>query len=239
MVYSDESYNLRIELNTKGCELSAREIEQMEEDLHTLRALVESFPVSNLYITVVHHARSGDYHIKTSLALCGKTLFTGDRDVLVHAAYERCIRKLVKKVSSYKQQMQGDFEQAKQVGGTHSTLNPTQSIDVEQLEQAVARDDYAAFRRVMDPYEEGLSSRIGRWISRYPEIETQLGETIKIADIVEDVFLTAFENYAVRPGEILPGDWLEGFIDPSVQAFIQSPDEEFARISFARAVSER
>ena len=103
MTFSDESYNLRIELDTKGCELSADEIARMEEDLGTLHKLVEQFPVSNLYITVIHHPRSNDYHVKTSLALPGRKLFTGDRDTVVHAAYERCLRKLTKKVKAYKQ----------------------------------------------------------------------------------------------------------------------------------------
>ncbi len=84
MPYSDESYDLRIELDTKGFELSADTIAHMEEDLDTLRKLVADFPVSNLYITIVHHKRSDDFHVKTSLALPGKTLFTGERDVHVH-----------------------------------------------------------------------------------------------------------------------------------------------------------
>ena len=58
MTFSDESYNLRIELDTKGCELSADEIEDMEVDLHTLRNLVEDFPVSDLHITVVYHHKA-------------------------------------------------------------------------------------------------------------------------------------------------------------------------------------
>ena len=41
MKFSDQSYNLRIELDTKGCELSPSEVEDMEEDLDTLRDLVE------------------------------------------------------------------------------------------------------------------------------------------------------------------------------------------------------
>lgn len=239
MTYSDESYNLRIELDTKGCQLSAGEIANMEEDLHTLRRLVRDFPVSNLYITIVHHARSNDYHVKTSLALSGKTLFTGDRDMVVHPAFERCIRKLVRKVEAYKQRMQGDADLAKQTSGTHHTLNPTQDFDVTKLEQAVANDDYAAFRRGVDVFEEGLTERIGRWVQRYPEIETLLGDTITISDIVEDVFLNAFQQFSQRQDEVPPGDWFESLIDPSVQALIESPDEEFANISFARAILER
>lgn len=238
MAFSDESYNLRIEFDSKGCELTADQIADMEEDLHTLRNLVENFPVSNLYITVIYHAGSNDYHVKTSLGLTGKTLFTGDRDVLVHPAYERCIRKLVKKVEAYKQRMHGDAELAKQAGGTHHALNPTQEFDTARLEKAVASGDYAAFRLAADAFDEGLTQRIGRWIRRYPEIEVELGETITITDIVEDVFLNAFHQFADRPKDVPPGDWFERLIDPSVRAFIESPDEEFDKVRFARAAFE-
>jgi hypothetical protein len=66
-----------------------------------------------------------------------------------------------------------------------------------------------------------------------------LGDDITISDIVEDVLLNAFEQFPRRPDEVPPGDWNESLIDPSVQALIQSPDEEFSNISFARAILER
>ena len=105
--------------------------------------------------------------------------------------------------------------------------------------EAVASDDYAAFRRTADVFEEGLAKRIGRWVQRYPEIESRLGEDMTISDIVEDVFLNAFEQFSRRPDGVPPGNWIESLIDPTVQALVQSPDEEFARISFARAMLER
>lgn len=238
MPYSDESYDLRIELDTKGCDLSAGEITKLEDSLDTLRKLVKDFPVANLYITIVHHSRSNDYHVKTSLALPGKTLFTGDRDVLVHPAFERCVGKLAKKVAAYKQRMHGEAKRAKQVEGTHQTIMPTRVLDIERLSEAVEKNDYVAFRRAADMFEEPLNERIGRWIQRYPEIEARLGDSITIADIVEEVFLNAFEQFAQRREDVPPGEWFEGLIDSSVQALLQSPDEEFANISFARSLLE-
>ena len=43
MTFSDKSYNLRIEFDQKGCELSQGQIEKMESVLETLRKLVEKF----------------------------------------------------------------------------------------------------------------------------------------------------------------------------------------------------
>jgi ribosome-associated translation inhibitor RaiA len=239
MPYSDESYNLRIELECKGCELHADEIAKMEEDLDTLRNLVSRFPVSNLYVTVIYHARSNDYHVKTSLALSGRTLFTGDRDRDFHPAFERCVRKLTHKIQAYKRQMQGEIETAKHAEGTRHHVNARGEIDLAALIQAVEADDYRAFRHVVDVFDESLTGRVGRWIQRYPEIEAELGETLTVSDIVEDVYLSAFEQFDERPHDTPPGKWLESLIDPSVQALLQRPDEEFARISFARSQIER
>ena len=41
MPYSDKSYNLRIELDQKACELSPEQIEKMESALDRLRKLVQ------------------------------------------------------------------------------------------------------------------------------------------------------------------------------------------------------
>jgi ribosome-associated translation inhibitor RaiA len=237
-MYPDDSQSLRIQLETKGCDLSEGEIIEMEEDLHTLRQVVKDFPVSDLHITVIHHARRNDYHVKTSLGLPGRTLFTGERAHQVHPAYEQCIRKLVGKVRAYKDRMRGDIESSKQAEGTRRTVTPTQHVEMENLEKAVRKDDYAAFRLAVDSFEAGLTHRIGRWVQRYPAIESQLGARITISDIVEDVFVRAFQQFPVRPKQIQLGDWIERLIDPCIQAFIESPEEEFANISFARHASE-
>jgi ribosome-associated translation inhibitor RaiA len=234
MKFSDQSYNLRIELDTKGCELSASEIEDMEEDLDTLRDLVEDFPVSDLYITVVHHQRTDDYHVKTSLALSGRKLFTGERHAKVHPAFDSCVRKLAKKVRAYKHEMRVGADASKQAAGTRQDVQPSGEIDLNALVTAVDANDYPAFRRQIDVFESSLMERIGRWIERYPEIRSQLDQPMSVSDIVEEVFLNAFDRFETRSHNVPPGQWLEGLIDPSVQALLQSPDEEFERIRFSK-----
>ena len=90
---------------THNCLISDAEEEKMQEDLHTLRRVVEKFPVADLHVRINRHDKSDDFHVKTSLHLPGRTLFTGDRDAKIHPAYERCVRKLVKKVTAYKDRM--------------------------------------------------------------------------------------------------------------------------------------
>ena len=236
MKFSDQSYNLRIELDTKGCQLSADEIEDMEFDLHTLRNLVEDFPVSDLHITVVYHPKARDYHVKTSLALSGRKLFTGERNSKVHPAFEACIRKLTKKVRAYKRQMRVGEEAEKLSAGTRHSVVPVGEFDVNALVQAVQNDDFSEFRKQIDVFESALAKRITHWMQRYPEIESQSDHPIAVSDVVEEVFLNAFDRFEQRSHQVPPGEWLESLIDPSVQAILQAPDEEYERIQFAKAV---
>ncbi len=234
MTFSDESYNLRIELNTKGCELTPQEIEDMEVDLDTLSQLVEDFPVSDLHITVVYHHKAHDYHVKTSLGLSGKKLFTGERHAKFHPAFESCIRKLTKKVRAHKRGMRVGEVAEKLASGTRHEVSPAGEINVAGLVQAVKADEYADFRREIDLFEPSLASRISHWVERYPEIANRLDHPFQVSDIVEEVFLNAFDRFDERPHNTPPGQWLEQLIDPSVQALLQSPDEEYERIQFAR-----
>lgn len=235
MTFSDQSYNLRIELDSQGCELSPSELEEIEEDLDTLGQMVEDFPVSDLHITVVYHKRSDDYHVKTSLALSGRKLFTGERHAKFHPAFERCVRKLTKKVRAYKHEMRVGAEAAKQAAGTEQELEPAGMIDLGGLREAVEANDYPAFRRQIDTFEPSLIERVGRWLERYPQLRSQLDPEITVSDIIEEVFLNAFDRFAERSHEVPPGPWLESLIDPSIQALLQFPDEEFARVSFSQS----
>ena len=95
--------------------------------------------------------------------------------------------------------------------------------------------DYAAFRTATFVYEESVRKRIGRWVERYPNAEAQIGKRLQIADIVEEVFLNAFENYDRRPGGVRFGEWLENLIDPAVKELLRRPDAELENIALARA----
>jgi ribosome-associated translation inhibitor RaiA len=238
MKYSDQSYNLRIELDTKNCELTAGEITQLEEALSPLRQPVQSFPVTDLYVTIEHQARSQDYQVKAVLQLPGKGLATGDLDQEMFPAFRRCVRKLVHKVSAYKERLGNAEDATKHEKGTRHAVVAARPIDAQQLAEAVEAGDYGAFRRLTYPLEEPLRKRIGRWIQRYPDIDARLGQRFDLADIVEEVFLNAFERFQDRPRKVPFGDWLEGLVDPSVRLLNEHTDEELSTISFARSAME-
>jgi len=238
MKYSDQSYNLRIELDTKQCELSPAEIEKIESALDILRQPIAKFPVSDLYLTIEHHPRSGSYRVKAALQLPGRGLATGGEDQHVFPAVQQCVWRLVQKVSAYEERMEGVEEKSKREEGTRHDVQPTQQVNVRAVDEAVRAGDYAQFRKLMFAYEEPLRKRIGRWIERYPEVAAQLREQVQLADVVEEVFLTAFDQYLDRPQAVPFSEWLENLIDPSVKLISTASDEELDNISFARTLVE-
>jgi len=238
MKYSDQSYNVRIDLDTENCELGADQIAHLESALSPLREPVRNFPTVDLYITIQYKPPSHDYRVKAVLQLPGRGLATGDLDEDLYPAFRRCVRKLVHKVTAYKQRL-GDAEAiAKHEKGTRHGVVAQQQIDPQSLDEAARQANYARFRELIDPFEEPLRKRIGRWIQRYPKVEAQLGQRFDLADLVEEVFLNAFERFPDHPREVPFGDWLEHLIDPSVKLLSEATDDELQNVSFARSAAE-
>jgi ribosome-associated translation inhibitor RaiA len=237
MRFSDESYGLRIELDTKHFECTPEQIDYLEAKLDLLRKVTEQFPVSDLYITLAFHGRSNQYRITTALVLPGRTLATGDVSEVMEAGYDRCIRKLVKRVEAYKAALGQAPQQSKEAQGTRQEVVPTHELDAAAISAAVEEGDYQAFRKALAPYEDRLNDRIGRYVQRYPDIEARVGEAFTIGDLVEEVFLNAFEHFEHRPDKVRLGEWLEGLIAPSVKLVAEHPAKELENISFARTIA--
>src|SRR5690606_24444443 len=140
--------------------------------------------------------------------------------------FGRCVTNLAEQVRAYKEAQAGADQVEKRVKGTYQVVAPSWEPDAEKLEATVAAGDYAQFRKATFPYEESLRKRVGRWVGRYPEVQEKIGTELAIADVVEAVFLNAFEEYDRRPRNVRFGRWLETLIDGSLKGLLQNPDEE-------------
>jgi hypothetical protein len=238
MKFSDQSYNLHIELDSKTLQLSPAEIKKIEDTFDPLREPVAKFPVRDLSLTIGHFQRSGRFQAKAALQLPGRSLTTGGIDEHILPAVQQCAFRLLHKLVAYEERMEGVEEKSKREEGTRHDVLPTQTIDPQAVDKAVRAADYAAFRKQMFAYEERLRERVGRWIERYPEVLGRLEEKFEIDDIIEEVFLTAFDEYDDRPQAVTFGDWLESLIDPSVKLVSKADDKELENISFARTLAE-
>lgn len=234
MTFSDQTYNLLVDLDMKHCQLSPRELNKMETMLSPLGDMVRNFPVSKLHVLVSYRHRTSDYTIRTSLILPGDTLVSSDHHPQAHAAFEHCIGNLVRELQRYKDQLGDVAERAKQVEGTHHELIPTLPPDAEAVEAAVRDGNYTNFRLALSGYDDAVTVQLGRWVERYPQVAARLGKDLHIGDLVEDVFLTAFEEYEHRPKQLRFGEWLGRHIDTAIKAMAAHPEEEMDNINMAR-----
>jgi len=216
-------------------DLSDAERGRLEDSVDGLTRMVENFPVADLHIMIEGNARSQDVSVKLTLILPGNTLVTNDRDAVLTVAFDRCLTALTDLVQGYKAKLGGDGERTKLEKGTAHDLFPTQNLDLAAVERAVAAGDYTAFRTAMLPFEDPIQARAGRWVQRFPEYEARIGKDVKMSDVTEEIFLTAFDEYEARPDGLHLSEWLENLIDPSIKALMTQTAAEKENINLARS----
>lgn len=226
---------LLVYFDAHECRPAEAEYDKMLDGLDALAMQVENFPQHDLRVVIERKERNNEYVVKLSLLLPGRTLVCGDHDGVLHAAFERCVDSIVENVKAYKDSLGRVPERQKLEVGTHLNLMPDVPVDAGVLDAAAKAGDYPAFRAALAPYEDNLRVRAGRWVERYPEVQGQMGKRMDMMDVVEGVFLAAFEGHETRPAAVRYGDWLVGLIDPTVRALAAHPDEELQNISMARS----
>jgi ribosome-associated translation inhibitor RaiA len=238
MRFSDLSYNLLVDLDLKHCQLPPAVLRKMEASLSPLGDMVRNFPVSKLHVLVSYRPRTNDHDVRTSLILSGETLVSSEHHEQAHAAFEHCIDNLIRELRRYKDRLGDVPERTKQQEGTHHDLLATLAPDAGAIDAAITDGDYPAFRAALTGYETPVRAHVGRWVERYPKLSARIGHGLQIDDLVEGVFLSAFEGYGHLPREVRFGEWLGRLIDPAVKAMAAHPDRELENVHMARLARE-
>jgi ribosome-associated translation inhibitor RaiA len=229
---------LQVYFDAHQFELTEPEQDKMLDGLDALGHQVENFPQHDLRAYLEWRPRNNEYVVKLSLILPGRTLVCSDHNAVLHAAFEKCVDVLADGVKAYKDQLGQVPERQKQEKGTHQEMTAAVQVDAAAVDAAARAADYPAFRAAIAPYEDAVRLRAGRWIERYPEVQGRMGRGLEVIDVVEGVFLAAFEGYEDRPADVRFSGWLEGLIDPTVRAIAHHPDEELENINMARSACE-
>jgi hypothetical protein len=242
MRYTDDRYRLGVEIKAGGCDLPTDELVRMEGSLAPLGEAVQDFPSAELSVTVLRHDNAAAYHVEARLKLNGRALVSGDWDAYLDSAFQRCLRKLIRKAEAYRtnpdRRAEAEALRRRDVEALNRAVVAPEEREGGALGRVVEAGDYKAFRDAMTGYEDWLRLRVGRWIQRYPAAEARVGTTLHIGDVLEEVFLNAFERFGRRPVEVPFHEWLDHLIDPSLKAFLRHPDEEGENASFARTLRE-
>lgn len=114
---------------------------------------------------------------------------------------------------------------------------PNMEPNLHTLERASEEGDLATFRHELQFMEEPLRDRVGRWIQRYPELDAQNNQSFEISDLVEAVFLEAFEAYPRKPRELTLPEWFESLIDPALKGFARNEDDRLA-VGFEKTLTD-
>jgi hypothetical protein len=239
MQYSDDSSHLRVEIWSQGCDIPPDERARMQAALAGLGAVARDFPASDLAIRALYHPRSQSYHVEFKLKLPGRTLFGSETDPYLDSAFQRGLRKLVRKAEAHRDHPDREAAEAagQRIALDREVVAP-EDPDAGRLAEAVRNGDYRSFRTALTPYEEWVRKQVGRWVQRYPEAEAQVGGRLLLGDVIEEVYLNAFEGFTGRPTEVRFSEWLDGLIDPSLKALLRHPDEERQGATLARTLRE-
>jgi len=231
--------HLHVEIATKACDIPAEERARLQSALAALADAVTAFPEPALWIDAIFHPRSKVYHVECKLKLPGRTLITGEEDPYLDAALQRCARKLLRKAEAYQDHPDREaVAAAERREALGKEMAAPEAPDTGPLAEAAAAGEYRPFRTALAGYEEWLRKRVGRLIQRVPEAQARLGRELLLGDVVEEVYLNAFERFTRRPTAVPLSAWLESLIDPSIRALLRHPDEEAQAASMARTVRE-
>jgi hypothetical protein len=231
--------HLRVEIQTKGCDIPADERARLQTSLAALAEAVRDFPNPTLWINMIYHPHSEVYHVEFKLQLPGRTLFTGEKDPYLDSALQRSVRKIIRKTEAYKEHPNREaVATAERRDALNREVIAPEDPDAGRLAEAIEAGDYRAFRTALSGYEEWLRKRVGRLVQRRPEAQARLGGELRLGDIVEEVYLNAFEQFRQRPTAVRLSAWLEGLIDPSISALLRHPEEEAEAASLARTLRE-
>jgi ribosome-associated translation inhibitor RaiA len=235
--FTDE--RLRVEITTKACDLSSQERARLQRWLAPVAAWVKGIPGATLRLDAVHHPGSGLYRVEGELKLPGRTLVTGEQDADLEAALRGCADKMTLEAEAYREQpdRQALAAAERRAALDEVVVAPEDPADGRLAESARA-GNYRAFRIALADYEEWLRKRVGRIVQRIPEAQARVGRELLLGDVVEGVYLEAFERFTRRPTAVRLSEWLEGLIEPSIRALLRHPDEERAAASAARTARE-
>jgi len=236
---TDPRTNLHVELNAKGCTIPEDESAHMQKRIQEVGDQVRDFPASQLRVNVIYHPRSEDYHAEARLKVPGRTLTSGDRNTHLDSAFQGCMDRLLAEVKAYRERPDRDtVERTEDRAALDREIVMPADPDAGPIAAAAQEGDYKAFRTALAGYEEWIRKRVGRWVQRHPEVEERIGGDILIGDLIEEVYLLAFEGFTKRSTDIRLSEWLDKLLEPALAAAVKQPDVVRQEASMARTVRD-
>ena len=229
---SSDELILDRDVDVTNFELTEAEAETVAAETDRLAPLVEKFPTRILHVNLTYNHNSEEYEVRLALVLPGQTFATGGVGDNWMGLLENATTKLIHRVEHYQEDLENVTDRRHHAGGHDFVVEPTMQIDADAVNEAIQIGSYSKFRAAVSPFDPSLRDRIGRWVQRYPRVNEMIGEKIFLADITEEVFLMAFDQFDQWTPEQRFGQWLETLVDPAVKAIARDPEGELEAIRF-------
>lgn len=218
-------------LNVRQAKPSSSTMEEIRECSQRFCERWKNFPAARLMITINHHPRHNDYHVKTTACLPSGREFTGARGQALLPLVHECLDKLDRRIHSFKDRISnnGGFVEGRREREMASLP------DVDRLESAVAEGDAARFRQILSVYDEPLGNILKAKIQRTDAFKDD-PDLRRLTGLALDLhYLTAFEEYNQRPESLPFRDWLFSLADEVVAELALRPEEVEEEISAFRS----
>jgi len=239
MRYTDDRTRLTVEIISRECLIPDDERERMQRGLRGVGNAVRDLPESELRIDLIYHPQTMMYHARFEMHLPGRSLFSGAKDTYLDLAFQKGVENLLEDIVDYQRRPDRDaVAEAQDRLELRDAILAPEDPRVGELARAALDGDYRMFRTGLAGYEDWLRLRVGRWLQRYPHAESRVGKDVLIGDLIEEVYLMAFESFARRPTAVPLHEWLNGLIDPAVKNVLRKTDQEHQAASLARTVRE-
>lgn len=185
---------------------SEREIEHIEQGVATIARRVEVFPRKRLHVDVRGVPKRSLFQITVTLELPHRQLVVGDLGVRQSfpTAWRRCVKKLEHKLDAYLLRLSGR-ERVRPVAEAKATprLSAESGRELERLRNG---RDFAGFAEALEDLRVEIVRHVQRIQGSSPSPDLPEDE------VVEAVFVLAFDAFDRRPHDLSFVDWIQGLV---------------------------
>ncbi|KAA5546117.1 hypothetical protein FYK55_04265 [Roseiconus nitratireducens] len=210
-------------LSVEGFTLSPEELAVVSSEINRVRPLVTERPEQLPHVSIRFDPDGEIYHVLIDTEVSGQSVHSRANDGQWQTALRTAIRKLVPRFEAAVES-NGTLGAGRESSDEEAVGRARWALDESALQRAVEQNNYAQFRAQLYPLEPHLHERIGREVRCDVMPDEAHADHLFMADIIEDLFLMAFEQFDQRPQDITFVQWLDSLIAPTI-AFIGADNE--------------
>jgi hypothetical protein len=200
---------MELTVNFRQQELAGSAVDEIRDLGREFCERWAAFPTSRLLITVNHHARKRDYHVKATACLPMGRAFMGSRGDDLIGLVDASLDKLSRKLESWTERLEG----REHYGDARREREQASLPDPARLQQAADAGDAARFRQILAAHDEPLGLMLKAKLGAHHSLRDDPDPARLTGIAIDYVYLTAFDEFEHRPSALTFRDWLFSLAD--------------------------